>query len=255
MYYYVYDSFVQDPKWTREVNLIETRLTDLGISGKIARLALFRDPVEMIQDAVRRGAKTVIALGNDVTLRHVIDAVGDTGAAIGVIPLGKEQNEIADLLGVPHGVEACNVLSSRIIEELDVGQVNDKRFLHQLSLPCGPGFEVACNDFVIKPTRKGEIQVRNMTGDQEDGYMASPVDGKLDLIIQQSGKGIFGSRKVHTSAFPVDEIVIRAPDSVTLIADGEMLTATELRISVIPKQLQVITGKNRRFIRPLTKKN
>ena len=133
------------------------------------------------------------------------------------------------------------------MKEKHIGQVNDKRFLHQLSFACGPGFEVKCDDFVIKPMRKGEIQVRNMTGEQEDGYVASPVDGLLDLIIQQPGKGIFGSRKVHTSAFPVDEIIITSPDSVTLIADGETLTATELRISVIPKHLQVITGKNRQF--------
>ncbi len=253
MYYYVYDRFVQDPKWAREVDLIETRLTDLGISGKIARLALFRDPVELIQDAVRRGAKTVVALGNDVTLRHVIDAVGDTGAAIGIIPLGKEQNEIADLLGVPRGVEACNILSSRIIEELDVGQVNDQRFLHQLIFPCGPGMEVHCDDFVIKPKRKGEMQIQNMTGVQEDGFCASPVDGHLDLIIRQAGKGIFGSRKTQTSAFPVDEILVKSADPVRLMADGEAFEAKELRISVLPAHLQVITGKNRQFVRSLSR--
>ena len=68
-YYYVYDEFVQDPKFERDLAQIETRLTDLGISGKIARLALFRDPTELIRDEVRKGAKTIVAVGNDVTFR------------------------------------------------------------------------------------------------------------------------------------------------------------------------------------------
>ena len=43
MYCYVYDEALQDRRFERELAYIETRLTDLGIAGKIARLALFRD--------------------------------------------------------------------------------------------------------------------------------------------------------------------------------------------------------------------
>ncbi len=120
MYYYVYDEFVQDQKYERELAQIESRLTDLGISGKIARLALFRDPEEMIRDEVRKGVKTVIAVGNDVTLRKVIDAVSSLGATLGVIPIGKESNSIAGILGVPSGVAACDTISARIVEEIDL---------------------------------------------------------------------------------------------------------------------------------------
>ncbi|KKR89303.1 MAG: hypothetical protein UU36_C0035G0001, partial [Candidatus Uhrbacteria bacterium GW2011_GWE2_41_1153] len=35
MYYYVYDEFIQDPRFERDLALIETRVTDLGIAGKI----------------------------------------------------------------------------------------------------------------------------------------------------------------------------------------------------------------------------
>ena len=106
MYYYVYDEFVQDPKFERDLALIETRLTDLGIAGKIARLALFRDPKELIRDEIRKGAKTIVAVGNDITLRRVIDAVGDSGVVIGVVPVGKDGNILSSILGIAVGVDA-----------------------------------------------------------------------------------------------------------------------------------------------------
>ncbi|EKD32917.1 MAG: hypothetical protein ACD_76C00116G0003, partial [uncultured bacterium] len=48
MYYYVYDDFVQDKRFEKDLQKIENRLTDLGISGKIARLALFKHADELV---------------------------------------------------------------------------------------------------------------------------------------------------------------------------------------------------------------
>src|SRR5688572_7555620 len=163
MYYYVYDEFVQDPKFERELSQIETRLTDLGINGKIARLALFRDASELIQDEIRKGVKTVVAVGNDLTLRKVIDAAANGGVAIGIIPLGSEDNFIADMLGMPHGVAACEVISARIIEELDTGVVNSRRFINHFELQSDSQVTILCDrKFTLTPKKRAEIEVRNL---------------------------------------------------------------------------------------------
>ena len=44
MYCYLYDELIHDnKKYEKEVLRIENRLTDLGITGKTSRLALFRN--------------------------------------------------------------------------------------------------------------------------------------------------------------------------------------------------------------------
>lgn len=248
MYYYVYDEFVQDPKFERELAKVETRLTDLGISGKIARLALFRDPSELIRDEVRKGAKTIIAIGNDVTMRKVIDAVADSGVAIGIIPFGKDSNLIAGMIGVPNGVAACDTVSARIIEELDIGVVNGLRFLHSITIEQGNKCEVLCdNQFTLSPTKKSILEIRNLAVADEHVRSANPTDGKLEIVVRGTGKGWFGKKSNSVTIVPVEEARIKCSKPVTLRADGEAFEAEEFRITVIPNRIRLITGKTRKF--------
>ena len=100
MYCYIYDEFTQDKRFEKELLNIENRLTDLGIAGKIVRMALFRNVQEMVRDEIRRGTMNVIAVGNDETVHKVIDVVSGTDVVLGIIPLGAP-NELARMLGVP----------------------------------------------------------------------------------------------------------------------------------------------------------
>jgi diacylglycerol kinase family enzyme len=248
MYYYVYDEFVQDPKHERELASIETRLTDLGVSGKIARLALFRDPTELIRDEVRKGAETIVAVGNDVTLRQVIDAVADSGVAVGIIPLGKGNNKIADMLGVPIGVAACDVISARIIEEVDIGVVNGLRFLHSLVIDQGNACRVLCdNKFTLSLNRKGTLEIRNLALADDTVRAANPTDGKLEIVIRGGGGGWFFRKKHSTTILPVEEALIQSKKPVILRADGESFQAKEFRVSIIPNRIRLITGRERKF--------
>ena len=72
--------------------------------------------------------------------------MADSGVATGIIPLGKDANKIADMLGVPTGVAACDVISARIIEEVDIGVVNGLRFLHNLTIDQGSACQVLCDN-------------------------------------------------------------------------------------------------------------
>lgn len=248
MYYYVYDEFVQDPKWERELSAIETRLTDLGIAGKIARLALFRDPTELIRDEIRKGAKTIVALGNDVTLRRVIDAAAEKDVALAIIPLGKENNQIADLLGVPTGVAACDTLSARIIEELDMGLVNGRRFMHSVVIEKAQGVEITCDgQYKIAPIHKASLEIRNLSLGDEDVRPALPTDGRLEIVVRAPERSWFGKGQINATIVPVKQAIIRSNRALYLVADGESFESSELQIKVIPRALRVITSKNRKF--------
>ena len=161
MYCYLYDEYIQENKrYERELLKIENRLTDLGIAGKISRLALFRNAEEMIRDEIERGVETVVVLGNDETVRKVIDVVADCEVVLGIIPIGPG-NELARMMGVPEGVAACDILSARRIETIDVGTVNGRRFVTGLSVPDFHA-ELTCEDrFRITSTSRRAALARS----------------------------------------------------------------------------------------------
>jgi diacylglycerol kinase family enzyme len=249
MYYYIYDEYVQEKRFEREVALVENRLTDLGIQGKVARLALFRNPIEMIRDEVRKGVKTVIAVGNDKTLRRVIDAVAGTGATIGLIPIGKEDNQIATMLGVPQGALACDILSARIIEEMDLGTINAGRFLHRVVFEVDVGTKVVCDDqFSLYIPKQSLVFIRNLAQAEDGIAMAHPADGFLELVIKNPVKGWFGKKEWQTSFIKFKEIVVLCEKVMKADVDGEVFESAEFRVSCVPKQIRMITGRDRQFV-------
>ncbi len=244
MYLYVYDESVQGQRYERELALIETRLTDLGIAGKIARLALFRDAEELIRDEVRRGVMTVVAVGNDQTLRKVMDAVADPKIVTAIIPLGPG-NKIAEILGVPSGTAACDVLSARLVESLDTGSVNGMRFLYGISTQGQPAFHCEGN-FSLTPVRESKIEIRNLS-DSGDLWAANPTDGKLELIVRTPRRSWLVKRTEEITSLPFVQMQIKSVETLTLLVDGEEIKGNEFDVKVLPKQIRIVTGKDRKY--------
>ena len=251
MYYYIYDDFIQDKRFEKEIQLIENRLTDLGIAGKVARLALFRNAEEMIKDEVGRGVSTVVVVGNDDTVRKVLDVIAESGLVFGFIPLGPK-NDLAQLLGIPQGVAACDILSSRIIETIDVGVVNGRRFITGLTIP-NFSAELCCEDrFRVFPKGAGSLEVWNLScGMTNDvNAVSNPCDGKLETIIRtrvQKGWNLLKRRRIHESVLPLESFAIRSENPISVYADGEEITGTRFDIGVESMMLRVITGRGRMF--------
>ena len=88
MYFYIYDSFLHDKRFERDLAAIETRLTDLGVSGKIGRLTPFVSARGLVRDEARRGAQTVVVVGNDATVAKVVEGLGEEKVTLGIIPVG-----------------------------------------------------------------------------------------------------------------------------------------------------------------------
>ena len=245
MYSYFYDAFLQDRKYERDLALLETRLTDLGIMGKITRLALFRDSLEVIRDEIDEGAQTLVAVGDDKTFRQAIEAVGDTRTVLGYLPVGNK-SVLADLLGVPTGVAACDILSARLVQDIDVGEVNGRRFLHALQCEASDAV-VSCEDaYTTTISGKASLEIRNLAF-PDDAGVTDPTDGKLTLIVRQSQFSLFGS-KAHVSKLPFKRAHLFTDRHVNMFIDGgEKIQAREFEIRVIPSRLRLVTGKERKF--------
>jgi len=252
MYLYVYDAFVQDRRYEKEIQKVENRLTDLGIAGKIIRLGLFRRADDFIRDEVKRGgATTVVAVGNDTTVRQIIDVVADTKVVLGIIPFGPN-NRIANLLGIPEGEAACDILSARIVETLDTGLVNNKRFICDVTIPAIKA-EINCEgNYRITPQGRGTIEVRNLFSPPagQKGPISNPLDGCLEVVIQvvaKDSKLAFWRTTQGESVIPLRTFEIKTTEPITALMDGVPIEGSRFDFSVASQALKVITGKNRAF--------
>lgn len=245
MYCYLYDTFTQDGKNERELTAIEHRITDLGLQGKIIRLALFRDPVEAIRREVSAGAKTVVIVGNDHTVAQVLNVACETKVVLALLPIGAH-NVLARIFGVPLGVEACDVLSQRIIETLDVGVVNGKRFISGVRMERGQPRVRSPKGYSVLAAREAPLEVRNLcvTPPLSAEELSDPTDGCLDVIIRTTTRKGF-RRQEHRSCVPLDRVTIEYDAPVTALVDGEPLEAQTFEVSVQPKALKVVVGRER----------
>ena len=247
MYLYIYDDYLQDKRHEKEILQIENRLTDLGIAGKIARLALFRDAEEIIRDELRRGASNVVVVGNDHTVRKVLDVITEHNVTFGLIPVGTP-DVLAKVLGIPSGVAACDVLSARIIETIDIGIVNGRRFITGVSVPNFKASLTCDGTYRMVPRKAGELEVRNVA--MTKGEAANPRDGMLETVLRVAvphGWLGFLHRRIGTSVVPMHSIAIRSEQPITVYADGEQMTGARFDISIEPLTLKVITGRGRMF--------
>lgn len=260
VYYYIYDSFLQNKKYRKTLEEIEVRLTDLGIQGKIRRLNILHHQREMIEECIRRGAKTIVLVGNDRSIAQAVDTLAKHDIAIGVIPIGDERdNCIARTLGIPPGMLACDVLSRRTIARLDLGKINALHFLttaemRSTTFECiGPK-----NAFRVIPTvQKIALTLSNLMpfSATDDAKLArNPRDGVLELIIRDattSFADVFRTKKSQKkipSIFPIQKLELREPEGELITLDGWHSVKLPVTVSVVPQKLRFIVGRERLFI-------
>lgn len=254
MHLYLYDSFLNNKKYNNLLARIETRLTDLGIGGKIFRLSPLRNINELLNDEVKSGVKTIVVVGNDKTLSQVINVVAKLNVVLGIIPVGAE-NSIAQTLGIPLAEQACNVIAARIIEKVDLGRVNNTYFLSGLTISSGQ-LTIECeNQYKVRPRFQDQIRICNLrpalAASPGTANYFDPQDGLLEILIQPLASGFSQlfkkSTQLKNSVIPFKKIAIRSRDSLPVITDGQKVLKTPVNIEIVPQKLKIIVGKNRLF--------
>ncbi|MFA5052038.1 MAG: diacylglycerol kinase family protein [Patescibacteria group bacterium] len=255
MYYYIYDTYLNDKKYTTTLQHIESRLMSLGINGRIERMTLLKSMREVITDAIKKGASTIVAVGNDETVSKIVNYLPNISVTLAIIPIGAD-NTIAASLGIPQGESACEVLSSRIIEHIDVGKANDCYFISSLSVPSTEEVIFDWGTYQVKPlTNQNTITIcnfnsRSVAGNNTPSHSGNPHDGILEAVfsVPEHQSWWSFSKKNYSSAsvFPFTKIKIKcATECLPIVADGQTTIKTPVTVEVVPKKLKVIVGKNR----------
>ncbi|MBI2984106.1 MAG: hypothetical protein HYY50_00555 [Candidatus Kerfeldbacteria bacterium] len=246
MYAYLVDGFLHDKKYQTELLRIENRLAQLGIQGRFEKITILKNLAEAAKEAIRRGATTVVAVGNDQTVTKLLPLVVDGGVTLGLIPFGQPQT-IAAALGIPTGLAACDVLSRRIIRHLDVGKVDNQYFLRDARLTaverveCDGQYTVAsvdpANTFVIGNLGSDDLERR-------------PTDGRLELIVKSDAHGWSLWRRHYgpSSVFLIRRATIASSaPAASLLLDGQIVLKAPRTIEVAPQKLGVIVGRQRQI--------
>lgn len=242
---YIYDDFLNRPRYRRSLNKIEIRLTDLGLNGKIIRLGVIKNVKEVIQAEVRNGAKNIITVGNNGTVNKTVNALLSNKAydffkkelLFSIIPIG-DNNSIAESIGIKRGEEACNIILARRVESLDVAWAGKNIFLNKAELISNDAVVKINNQYNIEVNKKIDLQIVNIS-DRKSNYhlnKINPQDEKLNIVINK-GK---------------DNTLI-ASDSIKITGTGELILdsciseSLPLELGIIKQKINVIVGKDRNF--------
>ncbi|MCK5211364.1 hypothetical protein KAJ89_01555 [Candidatus Parcubacteria bacterium] len=259
MHVYIYDTFVSDKKHMNKVSRVETRITDLGLNGKIVRLGLISSVSNAIENEIKKGAKTIIAVGDKQILSQAVNAMAQLLAhetigqsvPLGFIPIGKKDILTADFLGVGSAELACDILSQRRIEILDLGQANNSYFLFSAVIPTEYTTIEIDENYTIEIKEPGEIGVINLPlgFNLPQTAQTDPADGSLELVVKTAqGKkylpGKQGSSNQGVFAFNKLRIINK---KYPVLLDGVKKLTSPVDIHLAPMKISLIIGKNRKF--------
>ena len=233
MYYYIYDSFLGDKKYSNLLAKIENRLTDLGINGKINHLSFLKNIQQVLAEEIRRGVKTVVVIGDDRTLSQIINLIADLNVVIGYIPVNS--NHLARLLNIPEGEYACDVLSARIVKRIDLGKINNYYFISGIETG-GQAATIECdNNYVISLTNKNDIiSISNLNYQYQT--RTEPADEQLDLFIESVKKRFMIKSTSTLTHLAAQKIRLTAEKSMPiLLLDEKKILKTPAEIKINPR--------------------
>jgi diacylglycerol kinase family enzyme len=246
MHIYIYDSFLSQKKYLTQVHEAEAKITDLGLSGRVCRLGQLRSLSDVVREELRRAPKTIVAIGDDALVSQVISLMGGSGVVLGIIPIG-ESNKIAEGLGINYE-NACNVLAARRIVKIDLGLLDNRAFVRRAEfIGKKIKLEIDGNYSITAPGTK--IEVINFFLDNDTSISETktePQSGNLYLMITKEEKSGFMKKGYERSLIPFKDLRIQT-DEIEALLDGLTTVRHPKQVSVLPKGLEVIVGRERQF--------
>ncbi len=244
MHVFFYDPEINNQKYAVLLSKIETKITDLGLGGKIIRLSLPLNLERIILNEIKMG-QTLIFIGGDRLLNMALPILTNKDVVIGHIPISNKQI-MATALGISSPIEACEIIAARRIIKLDIGQVNDAAFLTELNIQSNHSSIDIGTEINIDVRGNSEIKLINIPLNDPE-LSSSPDDELLELvIITNSKKSMFQKATPSVSYFQNTEFAINA-DNTEALLDCISHVQLPIKVQILPKAINFIVGKDRKF--------
>ncbi|MFA6027351.1 MAG: diacylglycerol kinase family protein [Patescibacteria group bacterium] len=259
MFFYFYDTFINEKRFESDLIKTENRLIDLGINGRIEKLTILRNGKELIEEAIKNGAHTIVAVGDDNTLLKVINIVADHSVAIGFIPL-RANSKLARILGIKDCLDACDILSKRLVKKINLGKANQNYFFASISIPQVEGIKVECDEkYKVSLKQKDNgLAVYNLGNfldvANEDQWKVFSNKNYLNVyVLPPAPSGLSKYFKTNNpqdaiSVFPAKKIKISAEGkTLSVILDQQTTLKTPVQVTIKPKKINLIVGRHRKI--------
>lgn len=240
MYVYLYDKATKDPHYESMLASIETRLIEFGMNGKVERLTVYKDLDRVIEQHVKKGAHTVVAVGDDATLRGAMQACWNHDVTLGFIPLKK--TEWSDRLRLPIGAEAVDVLSKRLTRSLSIGLTKNFPILEACAFTATPDAWIRCDDqYTITFTQDSVCHIINEStqdiDNEEHGHT-------FRIAIAPLKNSRFKKKKKTESTFFARSCMIgTSTNAIPLSIDGVNEIQSPAELTLYRKHLNIVVGK------------
>lgn len=269
MYYYIVNPAAGNRALDSIQDKLKATLHSLQIDGEFAKTLGQGDAAKITEKALARGAKTIVAVGGDNTVREIINTLHknkETEVALGIIPLGKK-NVLASHLGINNWKQACNVLAVRRISDYQFMRANKTRFIFSASFtPLQPHVEDTDETDSIKPITSMQASI-NISNDAlvkvearelrifNQKFLDTKLENQLVLQISNSipktskllGR-VWGMFK-NTNNVPAysqliaRKIEINFEQPVNLALDGKQKNGTHFELATSGKPIRLITAR------------
>lgn len=249
---YIYDSFLNQRKYDSILAKIEIRITDLGLNGKIARLGIMKNIREIIENEIKRGATTIVVVGNDHIINEAVSVLANKNIPLGIIPINEGPNNIAKSLGIGFTEKACDLLSARRIEKLDIVAINNNHFLLDAVITNNGSIVEINNNYSIEASQDGEIKITNISIKKRGLFgktQSDPQDGVFELFVNTKPVRRFLSKIKNggESLFSLKALRLINTKQASILIDGVKEISTPAEIKMVKNGLNFIVGKSRAF--------
>jgi hypothetical protein len=233
MYLYLYAPFLRSKKYARELALLEGRVTDFGITGKVAQLSQFLKFPAAIKEFGMKRLKTLVLVGDDDLIDQAVNQFALTDIVLGYIPI--EESPYSRSLAIPHGSEAVNAIAARRITKLDVGRVEQKFFLGSITCE-GKGIELHSPTFSLFSKAYTKVEVRNL---RESEY---PTKQTLEVSITPQEKSFLRTNDQDPTVVEVESCRLKSAKSLPVQCGGHGTMKTPLQVDIIPGAVRMVVG-------------
>ncbi len=289
MYYYILNPASGGGRINKIQDRLKSRLKELGIAGEFVKSIGEGDVTKLTVMGIKKGYKTIVAVGGNGTINEVINGVGKSEVAVGIIPIG-DKNELAKSLGIPDWQTACNILAARKIETLDIGRVGKSYFITSVDI----GFEAEMaeqkpaetslihktmyykkalswsskfkpqkatlnlNDDYVVDTDFFNIKITNSRVSDRKEEAKSTLDvlvtGKMShlnsLKYIMNPDSLKQEKKPDLSLFKTKRIIINTAKPVSVAVDGKVLYKTPVLCEISSRKLKIIVARKKGPIKP-----
>ena len=248
MYYYVLEQVHSsaDRKLHERIKFI---LGGLGIAGDFCTASPARSAEELVDMGLRRGISTVVAVGSERHINHIVNALKTIerglrrDIVLGVIPTDKEST-LRERLRLASVEEACEALKYRRFTSVDVGYVEGASyFLTSAEIDLARPSNVT-----IKADRwETTTPITHLTVFSDltfSFYNSHESKGVLDRWVSWLVKsGTDTDAKV--SIFRARTVRVSGEAILPVLVEGEVVAKTPVVVYKMPKALKLIIKRDR----------